>query len=350
MSIASVTPFRQLARAYGALLGINDSLRALQSSVGDLQNRDGNRTVAAETAQLRERIAALENTFDARVSEVLRRHIFLPSPELHWQQDRPFMPYSSCSAADFLHPRYSEICKVIDHPLQFHRKVWEWIFVYHHLEQSGALAAGKRGLGFGVGQERMPSVFANRGVTVVATDAPPAIGVSSGWSASGQHSESLAQLYYPNIVPEALFKTHVSHQFCDMNAIGDSLVDFDFTWSCCCYEHLGTIEAGEAFVINSVEKTLKSGGIAVHTTELNLSSNDDTVEEGHTVLFRRCDFERLVARLRALGHEVQPFVVAPDSHVLDFHVDLPPYGGEPHLKLRLENYVTTSAGIVVRKK
>jgi len=94
---------------------------------------------------------------------------------------------------------------------------------------------------------------------------------------------------------------------------------------------------------------LKPGGVAVHTTEFNLSSNGHTIESGPTVLYRRCDMESLVQRLRDLGHDVQPFVIAPDSHFLDFHVDLPPYCDQPHLKLKFENYVTTSVGIVVKK-
>jgi hypothetical protein len=134
-----------------------------------------------------------------------------------------------------------------------------------------------------------------------------------------------------------------------MNAIPADIGRFDFAWSCCCYEHLGTLEAGMRFVAESVDKCLKPGGIAVHTTELNLSSNDKTVSEGGTVIYRKRDFEELVQRLRASGHDVQPFVIAPDSHYLDGFVDVPPYTEDPHLKIELEGYVTTSAGIVVRR-
>jgi hypothetical protein len=109
-----------------------------------------------------------------------------------------------------------------------------------------------------------------------------------------------------------------------MTAIDAELTGFDFTWSCCCFEHLGSLEAGVQFLINSVENTLKPGGVAVHTTEFNLSSNGDTIVSGPTILYRRRDMEALVSRLEDLGNEVQPFVVAPDSHFLDFHVDLPP--------------------------
>lgn len=103
------------------------------------------------------------------------------------------------------------------------------------------------------------------------------------------------------------------------------------------------------FVVNAVEKTLRVGGIAVHTTEFNASSNDPTVAEGGTVIYRLRDIEELVARLRDRGHEVQPFVIGPTAHALDYHVDVPPYQHDIHLKLLLTGYVTTSVGLVVRR-
>jgi hypothetical protein len=87
----------------------------------------------------------------------------------------------------------------------------------------------------------------------------------------------------------------------------------------------------------------------VHTTEFNVSSNEDTVTEGDTVIFRLRDMEELVRRLRDRGHEVQPFIIGPTAHALDYHVDVPPYAQDVHLKLPIANYVATSAGIVVRR-
>jgi len=299
-------------------------------------------------AALTARVEQLESSFDARIAEALRQHIYLPLTS-HWSTDKPFMPFSTCSAADFIHPEYAAVCAALAHPVQFHRKLWEWVFVLHHLERLGVLRDGFSGVGFGVGTERLPSVFAARGVRVVATDAPPEIGISSGWTATGQHSDTLNELFYPALVSKDKFDANVSHRFSDMNAIDSDLKDFDFTWSCCCFEHLGSLEAGIRFFINSMD-TLKPGGVAVHTTEFNLSSNDETIESGHTVLYRRRDMEELVHRLHDLGHEVQPFMVAPDSHFLDFHVDLPPYSDQPHLKLKFGKHVTTSVGIVVQKR
>lgn len=360
--MSNITPIRQLVRMYSALLGIHEAI----SKVPDAVNRTeqavrelkdvvaygelGGRFAAIESKleTLESRHAKLETEFEARAAKSIRDHLYLPQPS-HWSSNKPFLPFSTCSAADFIHPRYAEICRTLGHRTQFHRKLWEWIFIFYHLEQAGALAPGQRGLGFGVGQERLPAAFASRGATVVATDAPAEIGASSGWTETGQHSDDLGQLRYPELVPDELFDARVSHRFVDMNAIADDLVGFDFVWSACAFEHLGSLEAGMQFVINSVEQTLKPGGIAVHTTEFNLSSNDATIVDGHTVLYRQRDIEELVARLRKLGHQVAPFIVAPDSHFLDFYVDLPPYADEPSLKIKFGEFVTTSVGLVITK-
>lgn len=277
--------------------------------------------------------------------------VFVPNLALadYPPHDR-YMSYSTCSASDFLDSRYLQMCELLKHPPTFHRKLWEWVFIVHQLREAGVLKPGMRGLGFGVGRERLPAVFAALGAQVFATDAPPELAEAAGWTRSVEHSGSLEQLRFPDILADELLAQRVSHGHCDMRAIPDDLVGFDFCWSACAFEHLGSLEAGARFVIDSVEKTLRPGGVACHTTEFNLSSDEETVGQGQTVIYRRKDLLRLADELRALGHRVEPFRVAPDAHYLDSHVDVPPYTHNPHLKLRLGSYVTTSAGIVVRKR
>lgn len=305
-------------------------------------------SVEARVVELERQVKELRDSLDARVEAVLRSHRFMPSFQvMEPDPSRPFMAASTCSAADFLHPEYLRICRILKLPPYFHRKLWEWAFIIHKLDRGNMLVPGKCGLAFGVGQERLPSYFASRGVSVVATDAPTEIGAH--WAASSQHSNSLEQLRFRDIVSDEMFDRHVSHRFCDMTNIDESLRDFDFTWSSCSFEHLGSLEAGMQFVIDSVEKTLRPGGIACHTTEFNLSSNEDTLSSGPTVIYRKRDMLDLIERLRSRGHEVEPLFVAPDSHFLDFHIDTPPYA-QPHLKLQIAEYVGTSVGIVVRKR
>jgi len=277
-----------------------------------------------------------------------RSTVFVPSPEVYaLPSDAPFMPYSTCSGSDFLHPRFGEVLALMGVKNALHRKLWEFVFVIHHLLDSGMVGPGKRGLCFGVGQELTPSVFAVHGARITATDAPLDIGIGAGWQNTNQHADGLAMLPEGKM-DRAEFERQVEWRECDMNAIDPALTDYDFCWSACCFEHLGTLRHGMDFVINSVEKTLKPGGVAVHTTEFNLASNDATVESGPTVLYRRRDIEQLILELRERGHEVQPFRVAPDMLAVDGYVDLPPYLG-PHVKLDVQGYACSSVGLIIRR-
>lgn len=316
----------------------------------DVSQTESHAALLARIQELESQVAQLKETLDVQVETSLRKQMFVPRFDIADAVDtHRFMSASTCGASDLLHPEYRRICARLGIEPRFHRKVWEWAFIIHKLEQAGMLAAGKRGLVFGVGRERLPAYFASRGVSVVATDAPEEIGEQAGWTKSFEHSSSRDQLRYPDIVSNEQFDRHVSYRICDMTAIDKTLTGFDFTWSSCCFEHLGSLEAGLQFVVDSVEQTLKDGGIACHTTEFNLSSNESTLDHGPVVFYRKRDILALVERLQDLGHEVQPFVVAPDSHYLDSYIDLPPYRQETHLKLLMAAHVVTSAGIVIRK-
>ena len=125
------------------------------------------------------------------------------------------------------------------------------------------------------------------------------------------------------------------------------LSSFDFLWSSCAFEHLGSLKAGNEFVIRAMD-CLRPGGIAVHTTEFNVASNDRTIETGATVIYRQRDIEALAADLVSLGHLISLDFDKGDQPA-DYHVDVPPYSHDPHLKLHLMGFTTTSIGIVVRK-
>jgi SAM-dependent methyltransferase len=260
-----------------------------------------------------------------------------------------YMAYSTCSAADFLDPRFVETCRLLREAPRFHRKLWEFVYIHHHLDHAGMLAEGRRGIGFGVGKEPLPAAFAARGAGVLATDAPPEIGQAAGWAATDQFAAGKATLPWQGICEQAAFERLVEFRHVDMTAIPAELAGFDFCWSACCLEHLGSLQAGLDFIVNTVEHVLRPGGVAVHTTEFNLSSNDATLEQGGTVIYRRRDIEAVIARLSAGGHAVGAFRVAPDSHPMDGWVDIPPYSQDAHLKLALGRFNCTSVGLVITR-
>jgi len=95
-------------------------------------------------------------------------------------------------------------------------------------------------------------------------------------------------------------------------------------------------------------RTLRPGGLAVHTTEYNLDSDTDTVSAGNTVLYRRADLGALVGRLEEQGHAVAALDLVPGDGILDEYVDLPPYGEDAHLRAWFGKYSTTSVALVIR--
>ena len=279
------------------------------------------------------------------------QRVFVPMVEnVTTDAETPFMQFATCSTADMVHPRFAELMSLIGIAPSFHRKQWEFGYILHHLLQRNVITPGARGLGFGVGLEVLPAAFANMGSYVVASDAPPEVNEGAGWRETDQHSLSIEDLPNPGICEVRDFQQRVSYRSVDMNNINADLTGFDFCWSACCFEHLGSIQHGLEFVKNSVERCLAPGGIAVHTTELNLSSNHDTVESPHLSIFRRSDLQSLIDGLRASGHTVSDLIIAPDSHYLDQYVDVPPYSNDLHLKLELAGFVTTSVGLVIQKK
>ena len=254
-----------------------------------------------------------------------------------------------CRQRDFDERYFRDWVRRFAQPLRYHRGLWEWVFVAEMLRRGGALVPGSRGVGFGVGREPLPAVFASFGCAVVATDLAEREAAEKGWAGGVQYAGRLDLLRNGAICPEDRFGRLVQFRAVDMKDIPADLAGFDFCWSCCALEHLGSIEAGLGFIERSLT-VLRPGGIAVHTTEYNVLSDRATLRKGPTVLFRRRDLASLQDRLAQAGHGPAPLDLAPGDLVLDNFVDLPPYQpNEPHLLLEFQGYTTTSVGLVVRK-
>jgi hypothetical protein len=187
------------------------------------------------------------------------------------------------------------------------------------------------------------------GSEILASDLDVESAATAGWVGSNEHAASLGILNERNICPPDLFKQNVRFQEVDMNNfISHDLGHFDYVWSSCAFEHLGSLDHGLKFVENSMD-CVKSGGLAVHTTEFNVGSNEQTHEDGGTVIYRKRDIDELVKRLRKAGHRVRVNYNFGDQPA-DYNVDVPPYTHDVHLKLHLMGHTTTSIGLVIRKK
>lgn len=206
-----------------------------------------------------------------------------------------------CTQSQFSQEWYREWCLALGREPQANRKLWEFAYIAHILDEVGKLQPGRRGLGFGVGHEPLVALFAGQGCTLVATDLSPDAEDARVWANTDQHARDADGLLFTSLCEPDAFRNLVSWRPVDMRSVPSDLTDFDFCWSACSLEHLGSIEAGLDFIKRSIA-TLAPGGIAVHTTEYNVWSNDDTVSHGSTVLYRRRDLESLVEQLEAAGH------------------------------------------------
>ena len=156
-----------------------------------------------------------------------------------------------------------------------------------------------------------------------------------------------------NICPEEKLLQNIDFKTLDMNNIDRDLDrSFDFCWSACALEHLGSIENGFKFIRNSL-RTLKPCGVAVHTTEFTFDGGP-TRDNNATVLFTKDKIVDFAERLRRDGFTVAELDFSAGDGQLDAYSDIPMQ--QPHvtrrpnylhLKLSIDGYVCTSFGLVI---
>jgi 2-polyprenyl-3-methyl-5-hydroxy-6-metoxy-1,4-benzoquinol methylase len=284
-----------------------------------------------------------ENSLFRAFVGTVRPHVSPPQP----------VPFTSslCHQVHFGYDQYRFWMHALKETPKYQRKQWEFVYIAQALYERGYLTTGKSGLVFGAGEEQLPALFASFGVKVLATDQSPEMAVSGGWAESGQHTYDVAALNKRGICTNRMFEELVSYKSVDMNDIPEELNgQFDFCWSACALEHLGSLEKGLTFIEKSLN-TLKPGGLAVHTTEYNISSNADTMETENCCFYRRCDIDPFITKLNEQGYEVSPIDWELGEGFAEMVVDLAPYQarGEPHIRLLAGGYTTTSVGLIIRK-
>lgn len=254
-----------------------------------------------------------------------------------------------CKAADFHTEWFRRWCKELGEEPNFHRKQWEYVYAMQALWERGCIQPGKKGLAFAVGGEPLPSVFAGYGCEVLATDIFPEEGMKKGWGATGQLCTGLEMLNQRGICDAQQFAKLVQYRAVDMTDIPADLAGYDFNWSSCSFEHLGSIEKGIDFLLKQMD-TLKPGGWSVHTTEYNVSSDEETQDNNDTVIYRQTDINRIVELLQRDGHFVEKTDFSLGGMPEDFMVDTIPHQQKIHLKLQIGRFVATSIGLIIRKR
>lgn len=231
-----------------------------------------------------------------------------------------------------------------------HRKHWEHAIVAQTLLPYVEYGY-PRVLGFGIGREPMAAWFANHCCRVLATDLPLEE-VTDAWRNDEhmQHAGNIFDIPRKSICSEQTFNSHVQFRPVDMRDIPEDLLrgEFDMTWSCGSLEHIGGINAGLEFFRTQMECLLPRG-LAVHTTEFNCISNDETVDEEDLCLFREQDFRLLEEQLKEDGHLLWPLKLKVGSSPEDQMVDKPPYENPVHINCAINNeWVTTSVVLVAQ--
>lgn len=254
----------------------------------------------------------------------------------------------ACSAAQVLHPAYAEWAERIGEVPRFHRKQWEHIVILEAARQAGVLASGRCALGFGVGTEPIPAVLASFGLNVTATDQAQAD--AAHWTNRNEHAASVEALVKPTILDPNALRERVRFRTVDMNHVPEDLGTYDMVWSSCAIEHLGSPSAGLEFVIKSL-RLLRPGGLAVHTTEFDLTPSHEAVDYGHCALYRLVDLEGLQQEVSTMGlaMTLNPYVAF--EHPADRTIAPPVSVGNEtfHLKLALHDSVATSIALVIRR-
>lgn len=264
----------------------------------------------------------------------------------------------ACTQLQFEEPLYSFWVSEFKENFAYHRKQWEWVFIARALSVNGFLEKGVRGLGFGVGIEPLPPVFAKYGCDVLVTEWD--IGEHGGrsWSSHYNPNSLLAtmnrnDIFRPDglICEEEAYRCRVSYQDVDMNNIPENLKDFDFVWSSCSLDHLGTRENCNNFIYNSV-KCLSRGGIAVHTTEYNLMPEIFTPDTGSVILFNESQLFEIASNLMDMDCEVR-FNLNTGNGYMDLVPDRSPWNLKQHVKLAFDEpspgVVVTSIGLIIKK-
>lgn len=335
--------------------------------------------VRSDLFELKARLAHVETSLDVPGTEVRSQLPFLDqrARQADWLErvdvsyhNRGGEPaafdslvWRAASAAQCEHPDYVRWWRLLenvgpDEPAntgrggQYNRKVWEWAFICQSLQQHGLLEPGRRAIGFGVGNEPLPAVFARHGMAVLATDQSSEAGAD--WDEHGELNHGIDGLRRAHIVDDATLSRLVRLRDADMNALPDDLGTFDATWSSCVIEHLGSPARGLQFVLESLD-LLAPGGVAVHTTELELTPQAETRDYGHCAVFRPQDLQAFAHTVRAAGYDVECNVHVPMDAPADRWISMVQVDGPEalpdwaHLKLVIGESVSTSYGMVIRK-
>lgn len=256
-------------------------------------------------------------------------------------------------AEDFSADWFKSIIAEMEEPLKMHRKLWEYAAIAKvylerialpfedNLHERASVAVHAitardtkdiqpipptvprpRVLGFGVGHDPLPAWFAMHSAEVIATDKPAEDTIET-WKSTGQHAAGKDQLRRLKATTGEEW-ARVTFDPLDMSEDLSGTQQFDLTFSCGSFEHIGGLSASLDFFVRQMT-CLRPGGVAVHTTEYSIDHN--LYDSPDLCLLRSRDIAILARRLAEQGDLLLPFDSTPGTHPADCYIDPPPYAG-----------------------
>ncbi len=168
-----------------------------------------------------------------------------------------------CDAADWFVPELDRIIRQDLHEFpRFHRKQWEFATVFHVLKSLGLLEPTNSALSMGGGKERLSYAVASRIKHLFITDLYDA---QTMWDCARTEDP---ERFIKSDMPFPVDPSRLSALRMDMRKLEFPDASFDFCYSSCAIEHIGSDKDFQSH-LKEVNRVLKEGGIYVFTTELH---------------------------------------------------------------------------------
>jgi SAM-dependent methyltransferase len=227
-------------------------------------------------------------------------------------------------------------------------------FQYYAILEKALLIASDsqikpQAIGFGVGNEPIPSALIAIGFGVTATDYLDGE-IAKDWLATGQLITSPKDLNARGIAEWGAFEENFLFKNMSMNEIPIEMNNsYDLVWSTCALGHIGSYQKGLDFIVRSA-KLLKPGGWAIHTTELDLSEEKERFDTPNLSFYKLDDLAKLVRVLEEDGNIVMPLETNLWNDKSELFVASEPWGDKPHLRIRVLGREITSIAIILQRK
>jgi SAM-dependent methyltransferase len=191
-----------------------------------------------------------------------------------------------CDAADWFDPEFDRIVRteLAEEP-RLHRKQWEFAQIFRALQSVGVLNGTSRGLSMGGGMERLLYAVVRHTGHLTVTDLYEA---DSSWNEARLEDPDCA---VKAAAPFPVDRDRLSARRMDMRELTFPSGSFDFCYSSCAIEHIGTYDD---FVrhLEETRRVLKDDGVYVLTTEFHYG--EEVIPAPHNYYFSAAFLEELV--------------------------------------------------------